>query len=118
MEWGQIVETWGAVAAVLAALWALMRPYLPVLCRVATTWISHIEDAQRRDTLLMLVRSAEEIFVGPGRGQKKRSYVIATGRREFGYDYLTDEVNAAARELTKEQAALNGKVGARSTDPP
>lgn len=115
MDWSGIVETWGAVVAVVAGLWAVLRPFMPMLCEIAETYVARMKDERRREVLLILVRAAEEIFVGAKRGEEKQKYVLRTADA-WGYKLTEDEVRAAAREVTKEiPVAVNG---ARKCDPP
>ncbi len=99
--WQAILAAGAAVAGVLAWLGRVLQPWLPLLCEVARRYIARIDDEERRELLLMAVRSAEEQYVGSGRGNEKHVYVQDLGE-ELGYEFSDDEVRAAAREVTKE----------------
>lgn len=103
--WQAILAAGAAVAGVLAWLGRVLQPWLPLLCEVARRYIARIDDEERREFLLMLVRAAEEQYVGTGRGKAKFAYVQDMGE-QAGYEFADEEIHAAAREITKEQPCL------------
>lgn len=113
MDWSGIVQTWGTVVAVFGGLWVVLRPYLPLLCEAVRVYAGHTKDLKRREILLLLVRAAEEIYIGPKRGEEKHTWVYKQGDVQ-GYSFSDAEIRAAARETTKE---LAGNLPVRH-DPP
>lgn len=113
MDWSGIVQTWGTVVAVIGGMWVVLRPYLPLLCEAVRVYAEHTKDIRRREILLLLVRAAEEIYVGAKRGEEKHQWVYTQGDMR-GYSFSDAEIRAAARETTKE---LAGNLPVRR-DPP
>lgn len=114
-SWQAILAAGAAVAGALTWLARVLRPLVPLACDVARVYIMRIDDLQRREALLTLVRAAEEVF-GPNTGPQKLQHVLDEGRA-LGYEFSETEVSAAAREITKELGALQERLPFDSAPP-